>query len=266
MDIDDEITDDAFLGGRLQILQPKKGYRAGVDAVLLGASVPLPKGASASVLDVGAGVGTAGLCVLARCPSVRVAFLEREADLVALLRENASRNGGSGRNQIIHGDVDGISNDALEAAGAPEGSFDHVIANPPFHVEGDGTSAGHRLKALSHAAPKEALDGWCRFMARMAKPSGTATMIHKADALGDILAGFRGRFGAIKVLPIHPRDGAAAIRVIVRGIKGSKAPMELLAGAVLHEDGHGFTPGAADLLRLGAGLDLDYWTGLRRTT
>jgi tRNA1(Val) A37 N6-methylase TrmN6 len=247
------VTDDAFLGGALRILQPKGGYRAGIDAVLLAAAVPCGVGRA---IDVGAGVGTAGLCLARRCAQMSVALFEREPALLELARENARRNELVERVKVAQGDIDAASDAELREAGIAAGSFDHVLANPPFHVEGDGTAAVNRLKAAAHAMPAAGLERWSRFLARMVKPGGTATIIHKAEALPELLAGLGTRFGALKVLPVHARSDEPAIRVIVHGTKGSKAPLALLPAFVLHDDGGAFSPGAQAILRQGGALEI----------
>ena len=249
-----ETTEDAFLGGRVMIRQPKRGYRAGIDAVFLAATVP-DAVAGLSALDLGAGVGTVGLCAARRCLDAEIVLLEREPALAAFARENIARNDLSGRVRVVEAAV-GTSALEIAAAGLAPESFDQVLANPPFHAEGRGTPAPDALKAMSHAMPEAGLDDWVRFMARMAKPGGVATLIHKAGALGEVLAAFGNRFGDIRVLALHPREGAAAIRVIVSGIKGSRAPMKVLAPLVLHGEGTGFAPVAAAVLREGAGVPL----------
>ncbi len=248
-------SEDAFLGGRLMIRQPKTGYRAGIDAVLLAAACPAVFGQSDRVLDCGAGVGTVGLCVAARVVDTQVTLLEREPPLADLARDNAERNGLADRVDVVTGDI-AARDRAAEAPGLKAESFDHVLANPPFHTTGDGTSATDALKSASHEMPDGTLDDWARFAARMAKPGGTFTIIHKADALEDVLAAVSRRFGGLKILALHPRAGEPAIRVIVQGIKGSRAPLTILAGHVLHEDGHAFTPLTASILKDGAGLSL----------
>lgn len=250
---------DAFLGGRLMVAQPKTGYRAGIDAVFLAACAPTPRSGACRVLDVGAGVGTVGLCIAARCPDAHVVLLEREAALWALARDNIGRNGLEARVFAVHGAVGGtigtLANDPTTYDLVPD-SFDHAVANPPFHAQGRGTPAPDALKAASHAMPEQNLDDWLRFMARMVKPGGTATVIHKADGLPAVLAAFAGRFGDLAILPLHPRAGEPAGRVVVQGVKGSRAPARLLAGFVLHDNGHTFTPQAQTILREGEQLAL----------
>jgi len=253
---EDETTDDAFLGGSLKILQPKSGYRAGVDAVLLAAAVSGLTRRMIRVLDVGAGVGTAGLCLARRCPETSVALIEREPALSTLAEENVRRNDLSAQVTVAQADIDEASDDELCALGVAAGSFDHVIANPPYHVEGDGTAAADRLKAKAHAMPAAGLEQWSRFLARMAKAGGKATIIHKAEAMPALLEAFGRRFGGLRVLPIHAQAAAPAIRVIVQGTKGSKAPLMLLPAFVLHEERGSFSPGAQAILRHGGALEI----------
>lgn len=250
-----DVTEDAFLGGRVLVRQPKSGYRAGLDAVFLAASAPCTSVRSFRVLDVGAGVGTAGLCVAARCKQALVTLLEREPQLAELAQENVALNRLDDRVRVVNAAV-GSPAGVLRGHELLADSFDAVLANPPYHGEGRGTTAPDALKAMSHAMPEAGLDDWVRFMARMAAAGGTATMVHKADALPSVLSAFSSRFGDLRVLPLHPREGEPASRVIVQGIKGSRAPMTLLQGRVLHGEGNAFTAGAQMVLRDGAGMAL----------
>jgi tRNA1(Val) A37 N6-methylase TrmN6 len=245
------VSDDAFLGGRLRILQPAIGYRAGIDGVLLAATVEAEAGAQ--VLDVGAGVGVVGLCVAQRLPDVAITMVERHGQLAALARRNVERNGFLARVRVIEADIFRPLGEAPKLAAAAE-SFDQILANPPFHVEGRGTAAGDPVKAGANAMPAGALDRWVRFMAAMARPGGRITLIHRADALPELLSALGGRFGGAVVVPLHPRDGEPALRVLVRAVKGSRAPLQLQPGLVLHNADGGFRPCIAAALRDGARL------------
>jgi tRNA1(Val) A37 N6-methylase TrmN6 len=243
---------DAFLGGRLVVAQPLHGYRAGVDAVLAAAAVP----DSGTVLDVGAGVGVIGLCVATRMVLAQVTLLEAQVPLLGLATANIARNGLGQRVSVIGGDILDRSS-TLRLLGLAPDSFDHVVSNPPFNTEGQGRRPPNDVKARSHQMPAGQLAHWGRVMARYCRPGGTATMIHRADQLASVLAAFAGRFGAVRVLPVAPRSGTPATRIIVQGVKGSRAPLVLLAGLVLHQpDGHGFTPPVQAILRDGAALQL----------
>lgn len=248
-----ETTDDAFLGGALRLLQPRRGYRAGVDAVLLAAAIPAAPSDAARCLDAGAGVGAAGLCLARRAPSAHITLLEREPALAELAAENVRRNDLTARVRVIADDVTAPQAE-LDGLGLDPASFDHVFTNPPFHTRWRGTQSKDRLKAAAHAMEPDDLESWARFLARMARPGATATVIHTAEALAPVLAAFDGRFGALRMRPVYPRAGEAAIRIIVQGIKGSRAPLAISQGLALHGGGHAFTAEAEEILRGGAPL------------
>jgi tRNA1(Val) A37 N6-methylase TrmN6 len=249
------VTNDAFLDGALSIRQLRSGYRAGLDAVMLAAAVPGEAGRPLRVLDVGAGVGTAGLCVAHRLPFAQVVLLEKQRELAELAAENVQHNDLAARVRVVTADI-GASAPELRAHTLVDGSFGHVIANPPYHDTDAGTLAPDALKAGAHAMDEGGLEAWARFMARMAAPGGVATIIHKTEALGRVLAAFDQRFGAIRILPLYPRVGTLAHRIIVQGTKGSRAPLHVLPGLVLHEAGNGFTPAAQEILRRGGALPM----------
>lgn len=253
------LTSDAFLGGALDILQPASGYRAGLDAVVLAAACGAGTGNGARVLDAGAGVGVAGLCVARRIADARVTLVERELVLAGVARENAARNKLAERVDVVELDIT-QGGAGIHRAGDTDGSiragaFSHVIANPPYFSEGRGTRPPGDLKAAAHQMVDGALDQWCRFLATAAAADGLVTVIHRAEALGALLDGLDRRFGALRVLPLHSRSGLEAHRVIVQGRKGSRAPLKLLQGLVLHGEGNAFVPAIEAVLREGAALD-----------
>ncbi len=250
-----ETTTDAFLGGALMLRQPARGYRAGIDPVLLAATCP-DDGREATILDCGAGVGTVGLCIAARLAGTRVTLVEREPVLADLARENIVANALQDRAEIFCADLAAPLSRMPDLA-ARAGTFDHVLANPPFHVDASGTRSADPVKDAANAMSENGLDAWARFMAAMCRGGGTATMIHRADALPAILAALANRFGGLTILPLHPRAAEPANRVIVRGIKGSRAPLTLLPPLVLHATGaQGYQPAVEAVLRHGAALPL----------
>lgn len=232
------MTRDAFLGGRLAVSQPARGFRAGLDSVLLGAAVA--PGAR-RLLDLGAGVGTAALVALADRPGLAATLCEADPAAAGLARNNISANGFDERARVIEVDVGARGSERL-AAGLAANGFDSIIANPPFFDPAAGTAPSAARAAARHM-PGDALDIWLRTAATHAAPGGEVIVIHVASALPALLAAFAGRFGAITALPLLPRDGQPASRVLVRGIKGSRARFSLLAGRALHvETGRDFRP------------------------
>jgi tRNA1(Val) A37 N6-methylase TrmN6 len=248
--VDDDVTEDGFLGGRIVLRQPRRGHRSGIEAVLIAACAPLEAGQS--VIDIGSGVGAAGLCALSRVPGASGILVEADHVLVDIARSNVVRNGLDDRCRVVGCDILRVG--SANRAGL-SGLADHALANPPFHDPGRVRISPH--KAGAHVAPAAALDAWPRFAAAALRPGGTFTMVHRAEALADVLAVFAGRFGALRVLPLHPRPDAPAIRVIVQAVKGSRAPLTVLPGLALHgADGDGFAPRVEAVLRDGAPLGL----------
>ncbi len=250
----DALTDDAFLGGALHLLQPRKGARAGTDAVMLAASVAA-KG-QAQMLDAGCGVGAVALCLAWRLTDAHVTGVEIDSALVELARRNAVRNSLSERVAVIEGDVTSVFA-GLEARGVRREGYDHVVANPPYLPEDRARAPGDAGKRRAHVMTPGGLDAWVRFLATCAAPRGKLWMIHRADALPAVLAALEGRFGGVRLFPLFPRAGAPAMRVIVSATKGSRAALQLLPGLTLHHPEGGYTPAAEAVLRHGAALPLD---------
>jgi tRNA1(Val) A37 N6-methylase TrmN6 len=243
-----DTTCDAFLEGRIHVRQPAKGFRSGLDAVFLAAACPAASGSS--VLEAGCGAGVASLCLLSRVNAIKIVGVEADKDLAALARENAAANGFGGNFEIVAADLTDPWS-TLEALGLRREAYDHAIANPPFYVQGRARLSKDGRNARSRAMQEEALSAWLRFLAAAVKPGGTATVIHTAEALPQLLNTFEGRFGGLRITPLHPKSSAPAIRVIMSGIKGNRAPVTLAPGIVLHEHDGAPSKAAKAILRDG---------------
>lgn len=225
-----ETTDDGVLGGRLKLLQPLHGHRAGHDAVLLAAAAP----ASQHAIDLGAGVGTAGLALLVRRAAGRVTLVELDAALAALARDNVARNDFAERATVI-------AADALKLArrGGPEqpaaASADLVLINPPFNDPARRNVSPDPARRRAHMAAEADLDLWIGTAERLLTPNGRLVLIHRPESIEAILATIKGRFGAAELIPIFPRPGASAIRLILRAIKGRRTPHALRSGISLND-------------------------------
>jgi len=223
------VSEDAVLGGRLVLRQPLKGHRVGHDAILLAAACSVRPGGR--LVDLGAGVGAAGLAVAKRVAALDVTLVEIDPALTALAHGNAARNGLADRVRSVCLDAMAPAS-SFDAADLRSGGADHVLMNPPFntadHVSPD---PGRRL---AHVAGQDSLTAWTSAAARLLRPGGTLTLIWRADGLDAVLAALRTTgFGAVTALPVHPKPRAAAIRVLVRAVKASNAPFSLLPGLIL---------------------------------
>lgn len=241
-----ETTDDSFLGGKLVLRQPREGYRAGIDPVLLAASVSAKPGEQ--ILDLGCGIGAVMHCLAARVDGVSVVGLEVQGDLVALAEHNIKTNGLEDRLKVIQGDI--LS---LPPALKPD-SFHHVVCNPPY-MEGDsGNPSPNKIKSTANHEGDATLADWVKAACKLARHKGSVTFIHRADRLEDLMAAFAGTLGDIHVLPLWPKEGAPAKRVIVRGRKGVSSPTKILPGLVMHGADGAYTPEIDAIPRKGAAL------------
>jgi tRNA1(Val) A37 N6-methylase TrmN6 len=243
-----ETSDDTLLGGRVALRQPKDGYRAAIDPVFLAAAVPA--GPGDLVLDVGAGVGAASLCLARREPGCNIRGIELQRDLVRLATENVIANGLNGKVDVMVGDL------LRPPPRLAPGAFAHVMANPPFMAEGTATASPQAGKAQANMEGEAQLADWVRFALTMVRPKGSVSFIHRADRLEVLLGALAGKAGDIAVFPLWPGTMKPAGRVIVRARKGVGSPTRLLPGLVLHEADGRYTPAADAVLREGAGLVL----------
>ena len=248
-----EVTQDAVLGGRLLLKQPRRGHRVGHDAILLAAACPAR--ARDRVVDLGAGVGAAGLALALRVEGTRVTLVEVDASLAALAAENAQVNGLAARVGSIVLDVAAPAR-AFAAAGLAPESMARVLMNPPFNDPARQRTSPDRQRRLAHAGPSGTLAAWIKTGARLLRPGGTLTLIWRADGLADVLRALDAAFGGVTVLPVHSKAGEPAIRVLVRAAKASRAPLALLPGFVLNDDAGVPTAQAESVLRGGAVLPL----------
>jgi tRNA1(Val) A37 N6-methylase TrmN6 len=247
----EEASEDAVLGGRLVLRQPLRGHRVGHDAILLAAATSAQSGDHA--VDLGSGVGGAGLALARRIEGLNVTLVEIDPALAALAAGNAQRNGLADRVRAICLDVESSVADFI-AAGLAPGSAACVLMNPPFNVAQQPSP--DRARRQAHAATEGTLEQWLRTAARLLRADGVVTLIWRADGLADVLAALARDFGAIAVLPVHPKPGAAAIRVLVRATKGSRAPSALLPGFLLADSDSKPTAAAEAVLRKGEALSL----------
>lgn len=244
---EDALTDDGFLGGRVRLLQPREGYRAATDPVLLAAACPAVTGDS--VLDLGCGVGAAALCLGARVPGLALAGLEVQPDYADLARRNAARNGVEF--DVHDGDLARMPKPLCR-------DFDQVIANPPYYPPtGSPSPLPGRAQAMQIATP---LADWVAAAARRLRPQGWLTLICATAGLPEVLAALAPKLGSATVLPLVARDGRPALRFVLQARKGGKAAFRLLAPLVLHQgpehdgDRDSHTEIAHAILRDGADL------------
>jgi tRNA1(Val) A37 N6-methylase TrmN6 len=238
-------TQDHLLGGRVSYTQPAEGFRSGIEPVLLAAAVPARR--EQHVLEGGSGAGAALLCLAARVPGLRGLGVERDPCLVSLATRNAEANGAGGLAFLV----------ADVTAMPDSGTFDHALANPPYH-DPQGTASPLAARVQAKRGGPGLLSAWARALGAPLCHRGTLTFILPAGSLPECLAAMAAAgCAASAVLPLWPKQGWPAKLVLVRGVKGGHAPLRLLPGVVLHEANGAFTQAAEAILRAGAPLPMD---------
>jgi tRNA1(Val) A37 N6-methylase TrmN6 len=226
-----EFTEDAFLGGQLRLRQPKSGHRAGHDAMLLAAATSARSGDR--VVDFGAGVGAAGLAVAKRVAGIELVLVEIDETLAGLARDNAASNAIAAN--VIGLDVASTAG-AFAAVGLSPDSVDVVLMNPPFNDAARHRASPDKAREIAHVATAATLESWIHAARRILKSGGALSLIWRADGLLEVLAALDRGFGSLAILPVHGDAKMPAIRVLIRAIKGGKAPTRLHAALMLNDE------------------------------
>lgn len=242
------VTEDHLLGGRVRLRQPADGARTAIDPVFLAAAVDAQP--THTVLDLGCGTGAAMLCLAARTPQCRIVGLEMQRELVRIAGDNVILNGMSPRLSVMIGDL------MAPPPRLSPGSFDHVMANPPYLAQGTSSAPATTEKATATIEGAADLGEWIRFALVMLRAKGTLTLVHRADRIDAVLGNLAGRAGEVTVFPLWPGNGQPASRILVRARKQIASPARLCAGLVLHAPDGRFTEDAEAVLRGGAALVL----------
>ena len=221
-------SDDGFLGGRLVLRQPRQGHRAGHDAMVLAGSTAANPGDR--VVEFGAGVGAAGLALATRVAGLDLVLVEIDPALTQLAQHNAVSNGIAAHGIVL--DV-AASAEIFAAAGLVPDSTDAVLMNPPFNNAGQHRASPDKGRAVAHVANPMTLADWVHAARRILKSGGALTMIWRADGLAEILATLDRGFGSVVIQPVHATPDGAAIRVLLRAVKGGRAPLRLFPALIL---------------------------------
>ncbi len=242
-----ETTIDDFLGGAIRLIQPKDGYRVSMDTVMLAATVPVKAGET--VLEGGVGSAGAALCLARRLPGVKVHGIDVQRTMIDLAQQNIACNDLSDFVTVSHQCVTDLS--------GPEATYDHVMVNPPYLAEGKAIRPPDRGKGLAHMDSGATLKDWIKFCIYRVKNRGTVSIVYRADRMDEAIAHLYRRVGDLKIMPLWPRAGAPAKRVIIQGRKGVHGAAKLLPGLALHGDVDRYTQEARRILWDGEALSLE---------
>jgi tRNA1(Val) A37 N6-methylase TrmN6 len=226
-----DITEDAFLGGQLFLRQLKSGHRAGHDAVLLAAATAARQGDR--VADLGAGVGAAGLAVARRVAGIDLVLVEIDTALAGLARANATSNAIAADVIVLDVETDAT---AFAAAGLAPDSLDAVLMNPPFNDPARHRRSPDDARGIAHVATETTLANWVHAARRILKSRGALTLIWRADGITEVLAALDHGFGSLEILPVHGDARQPANRLLIRAIKGGRAPTQIHPALMLNDE------------------------------
>lgn len=239
------VSEDAFLGGRLLLCQPRSGHRAGHDAMLLAAATAARPGDR--VADLGAGVGAAGLALARRVGGIALTLVEIDPGLAELARRNVATNAIPAEIAVLDVTAGAAS---FAAMGLGPDSVDVVMTNPPFHDAARHRASPDPARAAAHMAGPATLEAFVHAARRILRSGGGLTMIWRADGLAEVLMALSRGFGSPVLQPVYSEPGRPAIRILVRAVKGGRAPLQMLPAVTLN--GADGTP-AADVSAVLAG-------------
>jgi len=231
---EDESLDDLILGG-MKVIQPRRGYRFSLDAVLL-AHFPELDGVRSAV-DLGSGSGVIPLIMSWRSPDLAVIGIELQAEVAERSRRSISYNELEGRIRIIPADIRKIRN-ALSPASA-----DLVVCNPPFWKKGEGHLSSHPEEAVArHELEVEFID-ICRAAAYLLKDGGHFCVIQRAERLAEVMAAMTSnRLQVRRIRSVHSLAGDDATLVLVEGRKNSRGGVRIMPPLVIYQEPGVYSP------------------------
>ena len=242
------VTIDGFLGGGIDLIQPARGHRAGLDAVLLQALIP--NSATGHLVDLGTGTGVVALSTAFRAPSLQVTGIDINPELTELAQDALKLPGNrqfADRVRFLTGDA-AAARQEREKAGLADATADWVTMNPPYQCAGRVRLSPDERRRQAHAGNRETLPDWVRTASGLLRHGGKLAVIHRAAALTELLDAVKERFGGVTIWPVHPHQSEPAIRVLLRGTRGSKSPLEIRPGLLLHRQDGAWTSFAQEIL------------------
>ena len=229
-----DYTIDDFLGGKIRLKQGN--YRATSDAVLVASAVPVKDGQT--VLDVGCGTGAVALSVKARVPTAQITGIEIQSEMANVACENAHLN--DVEFEVVNANV------LNPPKSWKERQFHHVVTNPPYFSE--TPQRDNKVTAIAHAE-QVPLSKWLDFCIKKVRAKGTLTIIHRTEAVPEILSILKDRMGKITLIPLWPKKGVQPKRVIIQATMNLKSAFVFHPGFVLHNEDNTRTQQIEEVMR-----------------
>jgi tRNA1Val (adenine37-N6)-methyltransferase len=236
-----EILPDEAVGkltaGGLSLIQKKKGYRYSIDSYLLAAFVDEPEGASA--LEIGSGSGVISI-LLAGVKRLCMTGVEIQTSLAEMSGRSLKINGLEKKVEIIRGDIKDYSG----------GSFDAVVANPPYRPVGSGRINPHDEKAMARHELSLTLEQMLSCTNRMIDDGGRFYAIYPVWRMPDMICTMRkNSIEPKKIIMIHSHPGSRASLFLVKGIKGAGKELFIEPPLFVYETRNEYTERMKEIFR-----------------
>ncbi len=235
-----EETLDTLFGGRLKIIQKRKGYRFSVDALLLAHFAP--RDLKGRILDLGTGCGIVPLILTKRHKGLKVIGVEIQSSLADLAKRNAALNRFSSRIEIWEKDFKTLEREEWK------GIFDAVFSNPPYRQVGSGRINPRQEKALARHEIKATLKDVLQAAHLLLREKGRLLMVYPASRAVDLIQEMRRIHlepKRARFIHSHPKDEACLI--LVEAIKEGRAQIRVLPPFFLYDSANQYTPQAQEL-------------------
>ena len=245
-----ELTNDGFIGGKINLLQPKKGFRTSIDALLLAGATPVRS--HQQVLELGSGGGIASLVLSTREKSIFVTGVEKDPFMVELAKYNACQNGLKNRVKFVLADVIKGPKDLKKD------SFDHVMANPPYMQKGVGNTSPYPMKVMATVEGEATLEDWVKYAIQAVRPGGSLVFIHRPERISELIDFLAPEVSEFNVIEVFPRnDSQAPKRCLVRARKGKYVSTIKYCRLVLHHNDGSFRPEVKAILEKGKAIEFE---------
>ena len=225
---EDERIDDLQRNG-YRIIQKKKGFCFGMDAVLLSGFAQVKEGEVA--VDLGTGTGIIPILLEAKTKGKHFTGLEIQEEVAEMAGRSVRLNQLENRVDIVRGD----SKEASRLFG--KASFDVVTSNPPYMNDNHGLKNPELPKAIARHEVFCTLDDVCREASLLLKSGGRFYMVHRPHRLAEIITALKTyKLEPKRMKLVHPFVDKEANMVLIEAVRGGRSMMKVEAPIIVYRE------------------------------
>ena len=225
---EDERIDDLQRNG-YRIIQKKKGFCFGMDAVLLSGFAQVKEGEAA--VDLGTGTGIIPILLEAKTKGKHFTGLEIQEEVAEMAGRSVRLNQLEDRVDIVRGDI----KEASRLFG--KASFDVVTSNPPYMNDNHGLKNPDLPKAIARHEVFCTLDDVCREASLLLKSGGRFYMVHRPHRLVEIITALKTyKLEPKRMKLVHPFADKEANMVLIEAVRGGKSMMKVEAPIIVYKE------------------------------